>query len=657
MQKFNNFNIYNHQIDILRAIAVFLVILHHLNINFFKGGFIGVDVFLVISGYLITKNIIQEQANTNKLSVKKFYEKRILRLAPAFFTVIWTAFLVFGLALTDQEWEQFLKTVIASITLSSNIFFSVELNDYFSINAYSTPLLHIWSLSLEEQFYLIWPFILILIFNSNHKNYKLWFLLLIILSLSSSEYLARNEPIFAYYLLPSRIFEFVVGAMVAIIPYKKNVNHRLCVFFTLISIIVIVVSSLLINNQTKFPTYIALIPCIFSGFFIYFSQYLRKYTSLQPIYYLGKISYPLYLWHWPIIIYISIYSIHLSTITNCLIILFTIALSIITHELIEKQIKSNSEHKNVIRNYFLFPLTITLAVSLIFLNKDKIVSNQKDLNTKTHSITCIDSANHPLEPCYFGSSKPNKIDVIVVGDSHANAFAKFVNVLAKDANLKGYEITYSSTFFLLNTKRYTRDHLSNKFVEQDNFSRANKNTQIFIQKIKPKYVILGGYFPHSWHRDIYSNHTSGLASQEESVHHFINGLISSIEFIESTQAIPILINDNPLLITLNENCNLRTNTPKDKCYENKDLLIKEQKEWNLILDNLKKQFPKLIVVDFNNIICDNTKCYSFIDNIPLYRDNQHLSYEGATKIGVEYLKSYKNPLKSNDINLEILKEY
>ena len=151
---------YQPHIDILRALAVLLVIFNHLDFTLFSGGFIGVDVFFVISGYLITKNIVSEKRTSGTFCFKKFYQRRVLRLAPAFFTVLLTCSIAFSLILTPEEWTQYLKTAISTVTLSSNIYYTTLLNDYFSISGKSTPLLHIWSLSLEEQFYLIWPLFL-----------------------------------------------------------------------------------------------------------------------------------------------------------------------------------------------------------------------------------------------------------------------------------------------------------------------------------------------------------------------------------------------------------------------------------------------------------------------------------------------------------------
>lgn len=338
---------YNYQIDLLRAIAVLLVVFNHLNISLFQDGFIGVDIFLVISGYLITKNIIKEQNEKSSFSLQKFYERRVIRLAPAFFTVISICMVIFTLILTEDEWRLFLHSVLSSISLTSNIYFSIQLNDYFSINAYSTPLLHIWSLSLEEQFYLIWPIILIFLFGSTTKKYSFIFLLLIIASLILSEALSQVNQIFAYYLLPSRIFEFCIGAIVAVLPHYK-VSKKTSFFCLSSSIVFILLASYFFNKQIKFPTYNALIPCLSAALFIYFSQNIEKIKTLNPIYYLGKISYPMYLWHWPIIVYLSLYSIDFTPFICILVILFTVVFSSLTHEVIEnkcKKVLSNFQSK------------------------------------------------------------------------------------------------------------------------------------------------------------------------------------------------------------------------------------------------------------------------------------------------------------------------
>lgn len=629
----------------MRALSVFLVIFNHLNINLFQGGFIGVDIFLVISGYLITKNIIKEQNETSSFSVKKFYEKRIIRLAPAFFTLIWSSLLVFSLVFTQDEWSQFLKSVISSTTLNSNIYFATQLNDYFSINAYSTPLLHIWSLSLEEQFYLIWPFVLLFIFKTKTKNYFLYFSIFIVSSLLFSELLSKDHPILAYYLLPSRIFEFCIGAIVALIPYYK-VNKKYSYFAVLFSIFSILAASFLINKQTKFPTYNALLPCISAAIFIYFSQNIQKLKIATPFYYLGRISYPMYLWHWPIIVYLSLYSIKIIPIVCLGIITFTIALSAITHEFVEKKVKIISfESKNNIKNLFILPISITLAISLFLLNKPEEDIGQEIPNSTINTIKCVDQLQHPLEECMFGRLNNENIDILLVGDSHANSLSGFVDILAKDANMKGYEVTHSSTAFLLNTDRYSFNHATQKYEFIESFNYLNTFKKELIENNQFKFVVISGYFPENWLRHIYTTHKSNDIQPKKSLENFKIGFENSIQSIINTGATPIIINDTPLLSNVDTNCNLRNINPEEDCSFDKQVHIQHFKDWESELSNLKKRYSKLIIIDLNNIICNSKKCYSYINKIPIYRDNQHLSYEGSTKIGIEYLKINKNPLK------------
>lgn len=212
---------YQPHVDILRALAVLLVIFNHLEFPYFSGGFIGVDIFFVISGYLITQNLLKEKNTTGKFSYSNFYKKRTIRLAPAFFTVTIASSSFFLIILTPEEAINYLKTIIASLTLTSNIYYTSLLNNYFSISSKSTPLLHFWSLSLEEQFYLFWPLFFIFILKFSLKTRVLSIIALTISSLFFSHILVQENPTAAYYLLPSRVFEFGIGALLVFVPKIK----------------------------------------------------------------------------------------------------------------------------------------------------------------------------------------------------------------------------------------------------------------------------------------------------------------------------------------------------------------------------------------------------------------------------------------------------
>lgn len=630
---------YQPHVDILRALAVLLVIFNHLEFPYFSGGFIGVDIFFVISGYLITQNLLKEKNTTGKFSYSNFYKKRTIRLAPAFFTVTIASSSFFLIILTPEEAINYLKTIIASLTLTSNIYYTSLLNNYFSISSKSTPLLHFWSLSLEEQFYLFWPLFFIFILKFSLKTRVLSIIALTISSLFFSHILVQENPTAAYYLLPSRVFEFGIGALLVFVP-KIKIQRNISVFIGSIIFLSLVFISNWINPSTLFPSYTALIPCLLAAVFIYASQSL-DYKYLNSVKYLGKISYPMYLWHWPIIVYLSLLSVNLSFLVKTLTLISTIFLAALTYEFIEKRIrKYYSNLKQPILTLFILPSTLIILLATIYsitIYNNKPISKIQN-NGGLDDIKCIDQSLHPRKDCLLGNKTKNKVDIFLVGDSHANSQSGFIDYLATKANLHGYEITHSSTAFLLNIDNSIYHNKTKQLKKVEDFNKINKNVLKMIAQEKPKYVVMGAYFPHNWERNIY---TSPDYPNLKSKAVFMQGLSNAITEIQRIGAKAVLINDNPFLVDIDIHCNLR-NLSK-KCYFDKSIYLMDFSEWDHTLDTIKKQHPSLIVIDFNDMICKLDKCYSSINNIPLYRDSQHMTYRGAREIAIEYLKKNENP--------------
>lgn len=300
---------YYPHIDGLRAIAVSAVFLCHLDFAYFSGGFVGVDVFFVISGFLITNIIYKQLNNPEGFSFISFYTQRIRRILPALFVTLVLAF-ISSVGLLNPAAFKIFGTSLAYAALSfSNLFFNNQAG-YFDVFSQSSPLLHTWSLGVEEQFYLFFPLILFLW----HRFFKINAITVIIILFTLSFMLnlsdQNSKPVAIYYLAQYRIFEFCIGAFIVFFMNRQLCSHFLLnEALCLLGFVLIIGTTLTYNSYTLFPTYNALIPCLGAALVIYTGQtkYCGYFLRCRPVRSLGLISYSLYLIHWPLIIFCKTY--------------------------------------------------------------------------------------------------------------------------------------------------------------------------------------------------------------------------------------------------------------------------------------------------------------------------------------------------------------
>jgi len=337
---------YRPDIDGLRAIAVMAVIIFHAFPQIIPGGFVGVDIFFVISGYLISKILIDE-LKSGRYSILTFYDRRIRRIFPALLLVL-TISLVFGyFFLFKTEFQSIVKHAIASTTFLQNFMLWSE-SGYFDKSSNLKPLLHIWSLAIEEQFYIFWP-IIINIFWRKRINLAWVFLILGGLSFASNTLNAQSDPAAAYYSPFGRFWELMLGGSLAYAMSKRQ--NLFSAFGNLNSIagsILILTALFIINPDRKFPGFWALLPTL--GAFLIISSgkdaYINKYIlSSRPFVWIGLISYPLYLWHWPILSYAHIASGHLSFSTLVALLMLTFLLAILTFRFVEPIFRKASQSR------------------------------------------------------------------------------------------------------------------------------------------------------------------------------------------------------------------------------------------------------------------------------------------------------------------------
>ncbi|MCP4923786.1 MAG: acyltransferase, partial [bacterium] len=340
---------YRPEIDGLRALAVLPVLFYHAGIPGFSGGFVGVDVFFVISGYLITSIILKEiEAGTFTLS--HFWERRARRILPALFTVIISCFIAGWFFLLPGDYKELGDSALAQSFFVSNVFFWRKVG-YFATAAETKPLLHTWSLSVEEQFYIFFP-LLLLVFSKfcSRKNLLKFVMAGLVLSLTLCIWIQHSKIAFelspiwfdnagaAFYLLPTRMWELLIGAALTFSPIALNFNRRAT--FGVFGIFGILTAIVFYNDQTIFPGYTALLPCMGAALILWSNErkvnIVGRFLSLKPLNFIGKISYSLYLWHWPLLAFPQYWlDRKLSILEACLALTITFFLSILSLKYIE----------------------------------------------------------------------------------------------------------------------------------------------------------------------------------------------------------------------------------------------------------------------------------------------------------------------------------
>ncbi len=295
---------YRSEIDGLRALAVIPVILFHAGIKAFSGGFVGVDIFFVISGYLITTILLNELRTTGNISIVQFYERRARRILPALFIVVVACLPFAWLWLLPQDMKNFAQSIVAISVFASNILFW-RTSGYFDAAAELKPLIHTWSLSVEEQYYVLFPPLLLAAWRFGGRRVFYLILVIAVTSLALAQYYSTRNPSFDFYLLPTRAWELMVGALVAHYYSSRDLNEHkpiIAQIFSLFGFALILYSILYFNDKTPFPGIYALAPTIGAALIIIFSGQETLVGSLlsnKLAVGLGLVSYSAYLWHQP----------------------------------------------------------------------------------------------------------------------------------------------------------------------------------------------------------------------------------------------------------------------------------------------------------------------------------------------------------------------
>lgn len=626
---------YRPEIDGLRALAVLSVIIFHFFPNSITGGFIGVDIFFVISGYLIS-TILFSNLEKNKFDLFEFYDRRVRRIFPALILVLSTS-LAFGyFYLLATEYQLLGKHIVGGSTFIANIIFWKE-NGYFDTSAELKPMLHLWSLAVEEQFYIFWPLMLWIVWNKKLNFLKIT-LLVATISFLANMYLVNKNVSAAFFLPVSRFWELMIGGALAYISLyrpryiEKNKNFQSTLGFGLI------VSGLIfINKSTSFPGYWAVLPSMGAFFIISAGSdaWLNK-TLLANRYavFIGVISYPLYLWHWPILSFLKITILPdlSATILLCGLILSFI-LAYLTALLIEKPIRFS---KNKTTSPILISVVIIIAAFSLVIKQNKGLefrkaavkldyqsTEEKFIGSRVSNFTCNDLLNlNPVneEVCLANSKQPR---VMFIGDSHVMALHSAVysnDIKIPSLLISGHSCSlYPNLITIPNDKKTWGNNCQG--IANDVLTDLSKISSI-------KTVVISNFFilGKGKTKFIYYDHDQ-LLSQNEA---FLNGSDFMIKRLTEAGKIVVLVVDPPHLKYDPTQCLKRysfMNANECRYSEQENTEIRTN-YMNLIQD-LQKKNPQLIVYDPKSLLCKNGYCQMQDDENYFYNDDDHISIYGS----------------------------
>jgi len=436
---------YRKEIDGLRALAVLPVILAHAGVEILRGGFVGVDIFFVISGYLIT-TIILDELEKNDFTIVKFYERRARRILPALFLVMLTTTIAGNFLLMPDEYKNLGQSLVSTSLFSNNILLAIT-SGYWDLASEFKPLLHTWSLGVEEQYYIFTPIFLMIAWKLSRKAIPLVICITFLVSFLYAAWLVNKSPDWAFYSLLTRAWELAAGGIATIIlrsnPSIAN-NNILSNVFSSIGFTAILLSIVTFNEKTPIPSYPLLLPVLGALLIVIFchqNTFVHKVLSHKWMVFTGLISYSLYLWHQPFFAFLRAYKVEKPSETELLLL---IPIIYIIAFLTWKYIEAPFRKRDLVNRKMIFGFSIAGSMAFIiygvYLNHNYGAPNrfgdpsfvQKDMDKRMYNERAFVYKNEKF-------SNQGKVKLLIIGNSFAR---DFVNITTETFDTTNHEIVY-----------------------------------------------------------------------------------------------------------------------------------------------------------------------------------------------------------------------
>ncbi len=656
---------YRADIDGLRAVAVLAVICFHAFPQVLQGGFIGVDIFFIISGFLIS-NILLGSLKKGAFSFKEFYIRRILRIFPALIVMLSVCYCIGWLVLLPKEFQQLGKHMVGGAGSVSNLFFWQEAG-YFDNSAATKPLLHLWSLGVEEQFYLVWPCLLLLAWKRNINALTI-VACIIAGSFAVNVYTVHTDAVQSFYSPVARFWELLLGGLLAYIQLhnirleprvRQSINSLLSMFtvrrlpaanpvtlqnsLSILGVFLIILAAIIVDKKNLFPGWWALLPTLGAYLVIAagpLSVMNHRLLSLRPLVWVGLISYPLYLWHWPLLSFATIMEGKTPSLAiRVTAVALAFVLAWLTYHFVERPIRFGKRSKSRISALSFLMILLAALGNVAYLK-----GNVRSSTLTKEMVAQIEKLSFKLHfdkwsPC------PNEADtwnckilnphkppgIALIGDSHSVHLASGLaeldtiisqNIISRNGNgcLPVFELEWGGKPYYS-----CEDDVINKALEEA------------IQSKSIKMIMLSGYAV--WkirpiNDELHPEEVSAgqvnenAAILEKALDQTLSRLVASGKKI-------VFFDDTPVLDFEPTECvairplYLWDHTSKEPCALSRSIVDQRNVEYNRIIRSAQKAFPTVKFVNLSDYLCDQDLCYAMKDGILLYRDHSHLSADGS----------------------------
>ncbi|MCB1932395.1 acyltransferase family protein [Accumulibacter sp.] len=656
---------YRPDIDGLRAIAIMAVVFYHAGFPGFSGGFVGVDVFFVISGFLITALLFNEAAATGRVSLSAFYARRVRRLMPAGLLVVAATLLLGALFMPPVSDEQraLARSAMAVAFFASNFYFFATTGGYFDAPSFSMPLLHTWSLAVEEQYYLLWPLLMLLLFRlsrpssgeSTMRTRVLWALaVMLAMSLALSVGFTGSHQDFSFYLLPARVWEFAIGGIVGLAG--TAFYHRLRRWgeaLAGVGLALIAFSVGVLDDGTPFPGSAAALPVFGAALLIVGMTAneqgrVRRLLASRPMVFVGLLSYSWYLWHWPLLSFYRIHGLGIRDLAgNAVVITVALILAWLTYIGIEHPVRTRrpwlfaSVRPTLFAGAAISLATLFLAAGLWGWREYQksadayswIVTAQSDHHR--HKQACSQPARPvadlPLAECTYGPDR-NHPKLLLWGDSHAMHLLPMLTEAFPEVAV--YELTMATCVPLLGDE--SRPLLTGEKCLE--FNRRVLQEIIALKNSGLEGVVMSARWPmHFAHQSIAvadqrpgaaPPDATAMAQRRTAMQRSLDVTLTTLERLGLRVVVlaptPQLLYSAPQCVALRgaAHCNV----PRAR----NEFMLSDSTE---ALAEVISRHPNTRLIEPVDFFCDAQTCLAVRDGRILYYDDDHITTAAAHDLG------------------------